>query len=163
MFYFDGDILRTFYYSGIVPFLWFSVLIYVHNILYYLFEDTKDFKNTSSSISMIFFHQGCFSCWVIWISFMLEQFLKCLASLVSLFVFKLSPLSADWKPWWCEPASQAMGFTVDNRAEHRPFHLGTLRCQHVGLFLRLCSLSLRKKVLTFCLQAGFQAVQVEGR
>lgn len=70
-----------------------------------------------------------FSCWLIWISSMLETLLKCLVFFVLLFIFKRSPQNADWKPWWPGPDCLPGGFSSGQRGRAPTFPWGTLRCQ----------------------------------
>lgn len=78
----------------------------------------KIFKNTSSSILIIFFHQGYFSCWLIWISSLLAHFLKGWRPLfyrlyLSRAHTRLTGSSGDMNlTHW------PVGITVDSRAEH---------------------------------------------
>lgn len=105
------------------------------------------------------FWQVDFSCWLAWISFMLEHFLKCLAFLILWFIFKRSPNDAAWKLWWHGPGLSASGLHFRIIEQSRECWLGDPQVSVCGVFLLGCPVSLKKKLLIFCLQVGFQAVQ----
>ena len=71
-------------------------------------------------------------------------------------IFKRRPYNADWKLWWHGPDLMASGLQFRTVEQHCALQLGTLRCQYVGFS---CPVSLKRKLLIFCLQLGSLALQ----